>query len=88
MNNKKLAISIAAGAAALAGAAVLVYRNKSKKKAFRETVEEAKGNMKGKLNELQRKAKKEYQNSSSETQEAVNSAKDRANEWVNNAAKA
>ncbi|MBF01418.1 hypothetical protein [Flavobacterium coralii] len=82
MNNKKLAIGIAAGAA-LAGAAYLMYRNKSKKRAFRETVEEAKDNMKGKLNELQRKAEKEYKNAPSETKDAVNTAKERANNWVN-----
>jgi gas vesicle protein len=87
MNNKKLAIGIAAGAA-LAGAAYLIYRSKSKKSSFRETVEEAKDNMKGKLNELQRKAEKEYKNSPAEAKETINAAKERANNWVNKASKA
>ncbi|KGO85103.1 hypothetical protein Q765_17780 [Flavobacterium rivuli WB 3.3-2 = DSM 21788] len=87
MSNKKLILSIAAGAAVLAGAAVIVARKRSQNK-YRANVEEAKENFKSKLSQLQRKAKKEYQNSVSETESAVNSAKERAAEWVNKASRA
>lgn len=83
MNNKKLILSIAAGAAVLAGAAVIVARKRTQNK-YRANVEEAKENFKSKLNELQRKAQKEYKNASAD----VNSAKERAAEWVNKAARA
>jgi len=83
MNNKKLILSIAAGAAVLAGAAVIVARKRTQNK-YRANVEEAKENFKSKLNELQRKAQKEYKNASAD----VNSAKERAAEWVNKTAKA
>lgn len=81
MSNKKLILGIAAGAAVLAGAAVVLSRKKSQKK-YEARIEEAKSNFRGKLNELQRKAQKEYKNASSETGEIVNAAKDRAAEWV------
>ncbi|KGO92551.1 hypothetical protein [Flavobacterium subsaxonicum] len=81
MSNKKLILSIAAGAAVLAGAAVIVARKRSQKK-YEASISEAKANFKGKLNELQRKAQKEYKNASSETGDIVNAAKDRAAEWV------
>lgn len=84
MKNKKLIIGIAAGAAVLAGAAVIIARRRSKKK-FENQVSDAREHFKGKLNELQRKAQKEYKNSASEVQDAVNTAKDRATEWVNKA---
>jgi len=87
MSNKKLILSIAAGAALLAGAAVIVARKRSQSK-YKANVEEAKENFKSKLSQLQRKAKKEYQNSVSETESAVNSAKERAAEWVNKASRA
>jgi len=87
MSNKKLILSIAAGAAVLAGAAVIVARKKSQKK-YQAHVDEAKENFKSKLSQLQRKAKKEYQNSVSETESAVNNAKERAAEWVSKASKA
>jgi len=87
MSNKKLILSIAAGAAVLAGAAVIVARKRSQNK-YKANVEEAKENFKSKLSQLQRKAKKEYQNSVSETESAVNSAKERAAEWVNKASRA
>ncbi|MXN89797.1 hypothetical protein GR160_01025 [Flavobacterium sp. Sd200] len=87
MANKKLILGIAAGAAVLAGAAVVVARKRSQNK-YRAQVEEAKENFKGKLNELQRKAQKEFKNASSDAKEAVNSAKERATEWVNKAANA
>lgn len=87
MANKKLILSIAAGAAVLAGAAVIVARKRSQKK-YRAQVEEAKENFKGKLNELQRKAQKEFKNASFDAKGAVNSAKERATEWANKAANA
>ena len=87
MSNKKLILSIAAGAALLAGAAVIVARKRSQNK-YKANVEEAKENFKSKLSQLQRKAKKEYQNSVSETESAVNSAKERAAEWANKASRA
>ena len=87
MNNKKLIVGIAAGAALLAGAAVIVARKRSQNK-YKANVEEAKENFRSKLSQLQRKAKKEYQNSVSETENAVNSAKERAAEWVNKASRA
>jgi gas vesicle protein len=87
MANKKLILGIAAGAAVLAGAAVIVARKKSHKK-YRAQVEEAKENFKGKLNELQRKAQKEFKNTSSDAKGAVNSAKDRAAEWAGKATNA
>ncbi len=84
MKNKKLIVGIAVGAAVLAGAAVLMARRRSQRK-FQSQVDEARENFSGKLNELQRKAQKEYRNSASDIKDAVNSAKDRANEWVNKA---
>jgi Tfp pilus assembly major pilin PilA len=85
MRNKKLVLGIAAGAAALAGAAVYAYRKRAQKREFADSVEEAKHNMKGKLDELKRKAKKEYKNSEADVKSAMNDAKQRANEWVNRA---
>lgn len=82
MKNKKMIVGIAVGAAILAGAAVLIARRRSQKN-FQAQVDEAKENFSGKLQELKRKAQKEYRNSSSEVKDAVNGAKDRANEWVN-----
>lgn len=83
MRNKKLIIGIAAGAAALAGVALLVARNRSQRSALAEQAEEAKENFKSKLNELQRKAQKEYKNSAEDTKSSVNAAKERASEWLN-----
>jgi gas vesicle protein len=84
MKNKKLIIGIAAGAAILAGAAVLIARRRARKNNEFD-VQEAKNNFKGKLNELQRKAQKEYKSVAGDAKDAVNTAKDRANEWVNKA---
>lgn len=84
MSNKKVIVGIAVGAAVLAGAAVLIARRRSKRK-YAAQVEEARENFGGKLNELQRKAKKEYNNAASDAKDAVNAAKDRATEWVNKA---
>lgn len=61
MRNKKLILGIAAGAAVLAGAAVVIARKRAGKK-YAADVQEAKDHFKGKLNELQRKAEKEFKN--------------------------
>ncbi|KAF2518448.1 hypothetical protein E0W68_08970 [Flavobacterium salilacus subsp. salilacus] len=82
MSNTKRIIGIAAGVAALTTAGILIYRRNAKKTAFRAQVEEAKDAMKGKLNSLQRKAEKEIKNTTEETKTAVNTAKERANEWT------
>lgn len=84
MNNKKLMIGIATGAAVLAGAAVLIARNRSKRK-YEAQVSDARSNFSSKLNELKRKAQKEYKNSPSELKDTVNAAKDRATDWANQA---
>jgi len=84
MRNKKTIVGIALGAAVLAGAAVLIARKRSKKR-YEAQVDEARENFKGKLSQLQRKAHKEYKNAASDVADVVNSAKDRANEWVNKA---
>lgn len=82
MNNKKLILGIAAGAALLAGAAVIISRRRAKRN-HQLDIDAAKEHFKGKLNELQRKAQKEYKNTGADIKDAVNTAKDRANEWVN-----
>ncbi len=85
--NRKTVIGIAAGAAALAGAAWYISKKRTQEKG-EHSLDEAKENFKGKLNELQRKASKELKNAGNDTKEAVNAAKDRANDWVNNTAQA
>ncbi|PZR22516.1 MAG: hypothetical protein DI539_05465 [Flavobacterium psychrophilum] len=82
MKNKKLILGIAAGAAILAGAAVVISRRKAKKN-HQLDIEDAKEHFKRKLNELQRRAQKEYKNVGADVEDAVNAAKERANEWVN-----
>lgn len=84
MRNKKTIVGIALGAAVLAGAAVIIARKRSNKR-YEAQVDEARENFKGKLSQLQRKAQKEYKNASSDVTDVLNSAKDRANEWVNKA---
>ncbi|WP_417353059.1 hypothetical protein [Flavobacterium alkalisoli] len=86
--NRKTMIGIAAGAVALAGVAAYFAKRRNDRKNFEANAAQAKDHFKGKLNELQRKAGKELKNAAAETKEAVNSAKERANEWVNSAAKA
>lgn len=82
--NKKTLLIAAASVAALALLGLAIDK-KSKKKKFEKATSQAKSNFRSKLNELQRKAKKEYQNSDSEVKNVVNAAKDRATEWVNRA---
>lgn len=86
MNNKKLILGIAAGAAALAVAGVLISRKRSRKAQFEGAIEGAKDNFKSKLHELKRKAGKELKTGGAK--EAMNSAKERANDWVNKTANA
>jgi gas vesicle protein len=88
MGNKKMILGIAAGAAVLAGAAYVIARKRSNKRKFEAHVDEAKENFKGKLNELQRKARKEFGNTADDAAEMVNNAKERANDWVNKATRA
>lgn len=83
MKNKNLIIGIAAGAAVLAGAALLISRRRSHK-CHDIDIEEVKKDFRNKLKELQNKAQKEAKNTASDTKEAFNAVKDRANEWVNN----
>lgn len=82
--NKKTILGIAAGAAAIGVAAYVINKRRSAG-SFAAEAEEAKGTFKKKLNELQRKAKKEYKNAPSEVKSTINAAADRANEWVNKA---
>jgi mannitol-specific phosphotransferase system IIBC component len=84
MKNKKLIVGLAAGAAAL-GVAAIILNKRRKANQFSAQAEEAKSNFKKKLNELQRKAQKEYKNSAAETKDTVNAAADRANDWVSKA---
>jgi len=85
MNNKKLILGVAAGVAALAVVGILVAKKKSKKNQFAARAEEAKDNFKSKLQELQKKAKKEFNSSLEDGENIVNKAKDRANDWISKA---
>lgn len=86
--NKKVILGVAAGAAALAVAGLIIAKKRKDSNRFHQQADEARENFKGKLNELQRKAGKELKSSSSDAKEAVNSAKERANDWVNKATNA
>lgn len=81
MSNKKLVIGIAAGAAVLAGAALVLAKKRSDNK-YRAHVEEAKEHFKHKLDKLQQKAQKEYKNAADKTGDVVNVAADRARDWA------
>ncbi len=84
MSNKKLILGIAVGAAVLAGAAVVISRRRANKN-HELDIQGTKDHFRGKLNEMKRKAQKEYKNAGADVKDAVNTAKDRANEWVNKA---
>lgn len=85
MANKKVVIGVAVAAAVLAGVAVaLTVRNRRKAK-YRAHIDEAKENFKGKLNELQRKAEKEYKKASNVAGDVVNAAANRAADWASKA---
>jgi uncharacterized membrane protein YccC len=83
MANKKVIIGAAVAAAVLAGVAVAITVRNRKKAKYRNHVDEAKETFKGKLNELQRKAEKEYRKATSAADNVVNAAANRATEWAN-----
>ena len=86
MSNKKLVLGIAAGVAALAVVGLLVAKKKkSKKEKFADAAQDAKDNFKSKLQELQRKAKKEFNSALEDGESIANKAKDRANDWISKA---
>ena len=78
MANKKLIIGIAAAAAALTAVGIVVSRRRSSKRKYELQVEEAKEHFKSKLEDLQRKAKKQYKNSPDEAKDAIANATARA----------
>ena len=85
MKNKQIIIGIAAGAAALAIAGVMLSRRRSASRGMMSEAENLADNFRGKLNSLQRKARKEFKNAADSGEEAANVAKERANQWVNQA---
>jgi predicted small secreted protein len=86
MNNKKIIIGVAAGVAALTAVGILLaYKNRSKKAKLKETVEDAADRYRGKLGNLQRKAKKEYKHILEDGEDFANRAKERATQWANKA---
>jgi len=82
MSNKKLILGVAAGIAALAVVGVLVAKKKSKKNQLSSKASEAKDNFRSKLQDLKKKATKEFNNTLQDSENLANKAKDRANEWV------
>ena len=78
MANKKLFIGIAAAAAALTAVGLYFTMQRSKRRRYEEQVDEAKEHFKSKLNDLQRKAQKQYKNSPEEAKETIAAAKTRA----------
>jgi len=85
MQNKKVVLGVAAGVAVLAVAGLLVAKKRKSKKNYEAQVEEAKQNFKRKLDKLHTKAARHYKSAQGETLDAVNEAKERANQWVNKA---
>lgn len=83
MSSKKLVLGIAVGVAAIAVVGLIVAKKKSKKNKLSGKALEARDNFKSKLNELQRKAKKEFNSALEDGEALANKAKDRANEWAN-----
>lgn len=79
--DKRLILGVAAGVAAL-GVVALLSNKKSKKK-LQKKAAEAKDNFKSKLQELQRKAKREYGEMAADSENAINVAKSRAEQWIN-----
>lgn len=82
MSNKKLILGVAAGVAALAVVGILVAKKKSKKNQLSSKASEAKDNFRSKLQDLKKKATKEFNNTLQDSENLANKAKDRANEWV------
>ena len=86
MSNKKLIIGVATGVAFLTVAGILLYKKKkSKKDKFIDEAEHLAENFKSKLNNLQRRAQKEFKNASSAGEELTNVAKERVNDWLSKA---
>ena len=86
MSNKKLIIGVAAGVALLTAAGILLYKKKkTKKEKFIDEAEHLAENFKSKLNNLQRKAQKEFKNASNTGEDLTNVAKERVNEWLTKA---
>lgn len=85
MSNKKLILGVAAGVAALAVVGLIVAKKKSKKGQLCAKAEEAKDNFKSKLQELKKKATREFNSTLEDSENLVNKAKDRANDWVSKA---
>ena len=86
MKDKKVVAGVVIGVAALAVAGILfAYKNKSKKRKVKDFVENAADRFHGKLNKLQKKAKKEYRTLKSDGEEFVNGAKERASGWADKA---
>jgi len=86
MSNKKLILGVAAGVAALAVVGVLVAKKKSKKNKLSAKAEEAKDNFRSKLQDLKKKATREFNSTLEDGENLANKAKDRANEWVSKVA--
>lgn len=86
MSNKKLILGVAAGVAALAVVGVLIAKKKSRKNQLSSKASEAKDNFRSKLQELKKKATKEFNSTLENSENLANKAKDRANEWVSKAA--
>ena len=86
MSNKKLILGVAARVAALAVVGVLVAKKKSKKNKLSAKAEEAKDNFRSKLQDLKKKATREFNSTLEDGENLANKAKDRANEWVSKVA--
>lgn len=85
MQNKKVILGVATGVAVLAIAGLVVAKKRKSRKSYEAQVEEAKETFKRKLDKLHTKAAKHYKSAQSETLDAVNEAKEHANQWVNRA---
>lgn len=85
MQNKRVILGVAAGVAVLAVAGLLVAKKRKSRKGYEAQVEEAKQTFKRKLDKLHTKAERHYKSAQGETLDAVNEAKERANQWVNRA---
>ena len=84
--NKQMMIGIAAGTAAIVIAGFMYAQKRRSNQSLNDDEgSPLRDNFKGKLNNLQRKAQKEYRTSIAGGDETSNLAKDRANQWVNQA---
>lgn len=79
--NKKLIIGIATGVAVAAAVGILIAKKKkSKKQGFLDKADDLSNNFRSKLNNLQKKAQKEFRQVVENGEEYANIAKDRANQ--------